>query len=90
MTMEEPQKTAAIQIAEVQELKKQILLHSDQVAALSVKSTKNPKATSKYSVLQVSAAWPHTTKLSIKCKGVIFVVRLVISTAVSIGCVRRG
>ena len=36
MTMEEPQKTAAIQTAEVQGLKEQISCLTEQVAALSV------------------------------------------------------
>ena len=36
--IEEPQKTAATQTAEVQELKKQISLPTEQVAALFVKT----------------------------------------------------
>ena len=42
MTMEEPQKTAATQTAEVQELKEQISLLTEQVAALSVKTPRRP------------------------------------------------
>lgn len=64
MTMEEPQKTAAIQTAEVQELKEQISHLTEQVAALSVKTPR--RSASVVCVLQVSAAWPHTTTLSIK------------------------
>ena len=40
--MEEPQKTAATQTAEVQELKEQISLLTEQVAALSVKTQRRP------------------------------------------------
>ena len=58
MTMEGPQKT---QIAEVQDLREQISLLIEQVAVLC----QNPKATSKCSVIQVSAAWLHKMKLSI-------------------------
>ena len=42
MMMEEPQKTAAIQTAEVQELKEQISHLTEQVAALSVKTPRQP------------------------------------------------
>jgi len=42
MTIEEPQKTAAIQITEVQELKEQISQLTEQVAALSVKPSRRP------------------------------------------------
>ena len=42
MTMEEPQKTAATKPAEVQELKEQISLLTEQVAALSVKTLRRP------------------------------------------------
>ena len=42
MMMEEPQKTAATQTAEVQELKEQISLLTEQVAALSVKTPRRP------------------------------------------------
>ena len=42
MTMEEPQKTAAIQTAKVQEHKGQISHLTEQVAALSVKTPRRP------------------------------------------------
>ena len=42
MMMEEPQKTAATQTAEVQELNEQISLLTEQVAALSVKTPRQP------------------------------------------------
>ena len=42
MTMEEPLKTAATQTAEVQELKEQISILTEQVAALSVKTPRRP------------------------------------------------
>jgi len=42
MTIEEPQKIAAIQTTEVQELKEQISQLTEQVAALSVKPSRWP------------------------------------------------
>ena len=42
MTIEEPQMTAAIQTTEVQELKEQISLLTEQVAALSAKPLRRP------------------------------------------------
>ena len=44
MTIEEPQKTAAVQSNEIQDLKEQILLLTEQVAALSSKPARGPAA----------------------------------------------
>ena len=44
MTIEEPQKTAAVQTNEIQDLKEQISLLTEQVAALSSKPTRGPAA----------------------------------------------